>query len=116
MYVFIIIVNLLFNGLLVKNIRLSLYFVQVQETKSHFSSPVLLVLTSCDDIRELRKTKNSKVYRMKSMLVKRKELKDTTGENETFLSKSLPSKVLNAFVESIVALKSIIKKNKEEYN
>ena len=55
-----------------------------------------------------RNTINNKVYRIKSRSLKRKELKDSPSENETFLVESSPSKVLNGLVKNVKALKGII--------
>ena len=58
-------------------------------------------LTSHDNIWELRKTNNSRVYHIKSRPLTRKELKDSPGENKTFFVKSSPSKVLNDLVKRV---------------
>ena len=72
--------------------------------------------TSRDNIRGDLETKNYNVYRIDSTPLERKELKDSLGENKTFLVESSPSKVLNDLIKSVEGLKGIVEKNKEEFS
>jgi hypothetical protein len=78
-----------------------------------FESPGPLVNTSRDTIRDLRKRKNVKVYRIDSNPLKTNELKDSLGENETFLVESLPTKLLKNLIETVKSLKERIGKLKK---
>ena len=78
--------------------------------------PGSLLLTSCDNIRGDLETKNYNVYRIDSTPLERKELKDSPGENITFLVESSLSKVLNDLIKSVQGLKGTVEKNKEEFS
>jgi hypothetical protein len=68
------------------------------------------VNTSRDNIRDLRKRKNVKVYRIHSNPFKTNELKDSPGENETFCVESSPPKLLKNLIETVKSLKKRIGK------
>jgi hypothetical protein len=54
-----------------------------------------------------------KVYRIDSNPLKTNELKDSLGENETFLVESLPTKLLKNLIETVKSLKERIGKLKK---
>jgi hypothetical protein len=66
----------------------------------------------------MSKRKNVKVYRINSSPLKSNELKDSPGENETFLVESSPSKLLKNLIETIENCKerieSLERENKEQ--